>query len=158
MTIDYTKPPQYPPPPPPNVPGGQLPPPKSNTKKTCGAIAGIGCLVIIVGMVVLIGGIVMFVFGMIKSSDVYKQAVNRAVTNPQVIAMLGTPIETGWWVMGNVNINNDSGHANVTIPLSGPKGSAHLLVRATEDGGTWNYERLIVTSADNAQRVDLLAK
>src|SRR5690349_3882912 len=141
MTIDYTKPPQYPPPPPMTPPGGpaQPPPPKSNAGKTCGAIAGIGCIVVDVGIAAIIAGIVMFVFGLIKSSDVYKEAVHRAATNPQVIEMLGTPIETGWWVMGNVNINNDNGHANITIPLSGPKGHARLFVRGTEDKGNWEY-------------------
>jgi hypothetical protein len=159
MTIDYTKPPQYPPPPPLNPPGGpgQPPPPKSSAGKTCGAIAGVGCIIVVLGITALIAGIVMFVFGVIKGSDVYKEAVHRAATNPEVIAMLGTPIESGWWVMGNVNINNDSGHANITIPISGPKGNARLLVRATQDRGNWQYERLVVTSSsDESKSVDLL--
>lgn len=161
MTIDYTKPPQYPPPPPTTPPSGPTPPPQQggSAGKTCGAIAGVGCIIVFVGIAAIVAGIVMFVFGLIKSSDVYKEAVHRAATNPQVIEMLGTPIETGWWVMGNVNINNDTGHANITIPLSGPKGRARLVVRATEERGSWEYDRLRVTStSDESKSVDLLAK
>ena len=51
-----------------------------------------------------------------KSSDVYREALARAQQHPQVQAALGTPVEDGWWMAGQINIQNDTGNANITIP------------------------------------------
>ena len=35
----------------------------------------------------------------------------------------GEPIEASLWMTGQINIMNQSGEADITIPISGPKGS-----------------------------------
>ena len=158
MTIDYTKPPQFPPPQPPMMPppGGPVPPQGGSTKKTCGAIAGIGCLVVIVAIVAITAGIVFFVFNLIKSTYVYKTAVQRAESNPRVIALLGSPVGTGWWVRGSVNLDNDRGHADVTIPIEGPKGEAKIHCVATRSHDAWTFEELMVIPDKGGTSIDLL--
>lgn len=156
MTVDYTKPPQFPPPPPAYPPGGPTPPSGPSTKKTCGTIALVGCGIVIVALVAITAGIVYFVFGMIKSSYVYKNAVQRAESNPQVIALLGSPVETGWWVRGSVNIDNDRGHADITIPLVGPKGEAKIYCVASRSRDDWTFEELKVVPDKGGTTIDVL--
>jgi hypothetical protein len=137
MTTDYTKP--YAPP---QSPRMQSPPKSGGSGCLKGALIGCGVLILLgaAGAAAL----VFFVFGAIKSSSVYTEAVRRAQSNPQVIARLGTPIEPGWWVSGNVNIHNDSGTAQITIPIHGPKTSATIHADAIEENNSWKFTRLVV--------------
>lgn len=139
MTTDYTKP--YMPPQPPRM---QSPPPSASGGSGCLKGALIGCGVLLLLGVAGVAALVFFVFGAIKSSYVYSEAVRRAQSNPQVMARLGTPMETGWWVSGNVNIHNDSGHAQITIPIHGPKARATIHADAVEESNNWKFTRLVV--------------
>ena len=137
MTTDYTRP--YTPP---QGPGMQ-PAPQA---KTSGCLKGalIGCGLLILITVIFVVGLVVFVFSAIKSNYVYREAVRRAQSNPQVIARLGTPIETGWWVSGNVNIKGQSGQAEISIPIHGPKANATIHADALKENSNWRYTRLVV--------------
>ena len=95
-----------------------------------------------------------FVFSVIKRTDVYREAYHRAPTDPRVIAALGTPIEKGWWVFGSVNIDNESGNADFSFPISGPKEKARVHVGATYNGN-WTYTELVV-KPDNGGDIDVL--
>ena len=122
------------------------PPPAKKTG--CGKIALIGCSILLVLSVVFCAVIVLFVFGAIKKSDVYRGALNRASSDPRVIAALGQPIEPGWLVTGSMNINNGKGNANIAFPISGPKGKARVESVASNDGNGWEYSKLTVTPAN----------
>ena len=154
MTIDYTKPPTNwgaPPPPPP-----QPPPPVPEKKKAgCGTFALIGCSVLLALMIVFVAGIVWFVFGMIKGTDVYKQAIRRAQSDPRVIAALGSPIEAEWWVTGTMHIDNEKGNADITIPISGPKAKGRIYAEAIRDRNGWRFTRLTV-KPETGPEIDLM--
>jgi hypothetical protein len=94
-----------------------------------------GCL----GLVLLLAGfvalLVTVIFGAMKSSDVYKDALARARANPAVIEALGTPIKDGMFLSGNTNVNGASGEANLAIPISGPKGKGTIYVAARKSAG-----------------------
>src|SRR5436190_7143910 len=77
-----------------------------------------GCLTFIVLGVVFAGTIAMVVFGAIRSSDVYKDALAKAKMNPAVISALGSPIKEGLFLSGSSNVNGASGEANLSIPIS----------------------------------------
>ena len=151
-------PPQQPPPygqyPPPQYPpqyGQQQPPPKSSG---CGRIAAIGCVVILVlgviaGVVIALG-----VFTMIKKTDVYQQARDKACNDPRVIAALGEPVKPGFIVTGNVSIDTNGGHANIHFPISGSKGKGKVDAEATNDGSKWTFTKLIATP-DGGTPIDL---
>ena len=114
-----------------------------------------GCLGLLVLFVAVIFGFISLVFGVMKSSDVYRQAVARADRDPTVIAALGEPISEGRFVTGGIKLENDSGNASLTIPLSGPKGAGKLYVEATKVAGAWQFQQLVFEDAQNHQRTDL---
>ncbi len=91
-----------------------------------------------------------------KSTDVYKDALVRAKLHPSAIEALGQPIKEGLLVSGNTNANGASGEANLSIPISGPKGKGTVYVAANKSLGRWNYSGLIVEIARTHQRIDLL--
>jgi hypothetical protein len=91
-----------------------------------------------------------------KSSDVYKGALARAKAEPAVVEALGSPIKDGMFVSGSTNVNGASGHADLAIPIYGPKGEATLYVVAEKSFGAWNYSNLVVEIKKTKERIDLL--
>jgi len=108
--------------------------------------------------VVFVGAIVLIVFSAVKSSDVYKDALARAKTHPAVIEALGSPVTEGLLLSGNTNVNGASGEANLSIPVSGPKGKGTIYVAATKSLGRWNYSGLVLEIERTHQRIDLLQR
>lgn len=91
------------------------------------------------------GGIVMtVVVTSFRSSDVYQQATDLAQNNAQVRDELGEPIKFGWLISGQLNSAGSTGHANLSIPVSGPnrRGAVHAV--AFKAAGTWKFTLLIV--------------
>ncbi len=124
----------------------------------CGCIAAIVAAVSLVVLLLCGGfvvGILTFVFGMIKSSQPYSEAITKARASPVVVEALGEPVETGFFVSGNIEITGSSGHADLAIPISGPNGSGTIYVVAEKSGGEWTYRTLAVAIND-ADRVNLL--
>ena len=103
-----------------------------------------GCLAGLAGAAGFIALIVSLVFGLIKSTSPYKEALARAQRDPVVIGRLGTPIEGGCLVSGSVNLSGGTGEANLAIPLQGSRGSGTLYVEARQSAGTWSYSTLTV--------------
>jgi hypothetical protein len=140
--------PQYIPP----QPQGQQTPPKSSG---CLKWALIGCSVLFVLGVAFVAVLVLVVFGAIKSTDAYKNARDRAIHDPRVVAALGSPIETGWWVTGSANVDANGGHADIKFPISGPKNKATVYAVATRETDKWVYTKLEV-DPDGGPPIDLL--
>jgi cytochrome oxidase complex assembly protein 1 len=140
MTVDYTQPQQYTPP--------QPQPPAQQKSSGCLKIFLIGCGVLIVLGVAFCAVLVFIVFAAIKKSDVYEGALNRVRADQRVIAALGEPISPGFWVSGNVNINNGKGNADFSFPISGSKGSAKVHAVASTEGRGWEYSELVVTPSN----------
>ncbi len=125
----------------------------------------LGCvspLVICGGCISVVVGILFGVFGVIKSSEPYQEAMARARANPAVLAALGEPITEGFFIQGNINLSivngQETGTANLAIPISGPKGTATLRVAATKAGGKWNYHLLNAELGEANQTIDLLGE
>lgn len=116
----------------------------------------VGCL----GTIILVAGfvaVIMFiVFGFMKSSDVYKEAVANAKANTSVVEVLGLPIEEGLFVSGNINVSGTSGRADLSIPISGPNGKATVFVVATKEAGNWNFSTLVVEFKESGTQISLL--
>lgn len=117
----------------------------------------VGCLTLVAIFAGFIALIAFAVMGSIKSSDAYKVALEKAQQNPIVQQKLGTPIQGGSFVAGSINVEGTSGKADLTIPISGPKGKGAIYVDATKFAGEWKFNRLEVGFDGDAQRVDLLA-
>jgi TonB family protein len=115
----------------------------------------VGCLGLILGVVALVVGIFFFAMSAMKSSEVYQGALKAAQAHPAAIERLGEPIKDGWFVKGNINLNAAGGNANFEIPVSGPKKSGTLVVRAVIPDGSWMYERLDL-AVEGGETVSLL--
>ncbi len=95
--------------------------------------------------------------GTVKNSDVYAGALALARSDPRVVDELGEPIKAGWTIEARIDLVGASGEAELSIPITGPKGSGRLLVFAERRGGEWIFERLEVKVRGNERRIDLLA-
>ncbi len=115
------------------------------------------CLFSAAAFVGVIALLMFAVFEGIRSSDAYTTAMQRAREHPQVTQTLGTPIEPGWYLMGEVRVSGPSGEASLQIPISGPKGEADLYVEAEKAAGRWTHTTLLVDVDGQNAPIDLLA-
>lgn len=103
-----------------------------------------GCI----GAVVLVGGgglaIALLVFSFLKSTAPFQQSLQAIQNDPRVVEYLGTQIEDGWWVSGNVNINNTSGVAVLQYPVSGHKTHGIASVEASMVDNVWTLDHVSV--------------
>jgi len=93
-----------------------------------------GCLTGVVGVAGFIALDIGLVFGLIKSSTPYQQALARAQKDPVVISRLGTPISGGLLVSG----------------------SGTLYVEARQKAGTWSHSTLTVRPDGPGEPTSLL--
>ena len=115
----------------------------------------VGCLGLIIGLVCVVGVIFVVAMSAMKSSDVYQGALRAAQAHPAAKQRLGEPIKDGWLVKGSVNYDNSGGSATLEIPVSGPKNSGTLNVKAINPDGAWMYERLDL-AVEGGQTISLL--
>lgn len=112
--------------------------------------------VVIVGIAGVIFAFIISVMTIMKQSDVYQEALSIAKSDRVLVEELGSPINEGTFITGNINLNNDSGNANLNIPVSGPKGGANLFVVAYKDEGNWKYDMLMAKVKGNGKEINLL--
>jgi hypothetical protein len=96
------------------------------------------------------------VFGLIKNSEPYEQALYTARTDRAVISAMGAPIEAGIFVAGNIEVSPSSGYADLAIPISGPRGSGTIYAEAEKYEGQWYFSTLEVAVEETDQWIDLL--
>jgi hypothetical protein len=106
-------------------------------------------------LVAAIAAFFALIMGVMKSSEPYQQAMARAQAEPAVIEALGMPIADGWFVQGNISINDAGGEASLAIPVRGPNGDGKIYVDAVRAAGVWEYRTLIVELGDGERRIDL---
>jgi hypothetical protein len=109
-------------------------------------------LVLLAGFIFVIIGVV---FGAMKSSDAYKTALARAKADSRVVNALGSPITDGFLVSGKTNVSGSSGDADMTVPISGPKGKGTIYFVASKFAGEWTFSKLIVEVGDTGEKIDL---
>ena len=132
------------------------PPSKNWFQRHVGLTIAGGCAVVFAGFITFVCLLMVFVFGMLRNSDATKMALERARSNTIVAQHLGQPLETGWFISGNVNTTGPSGHAELEIPVHGSKGKGAIYVVADKTAGAWTFSTLDVAFADGAPRISLL--
>ena len=118
----------------------------------------LGCFTVTLLFLAFVGSILVIVFSAMKSTDVYREALARAKTDPAVMDALGSPIKDGVLVSGNSSVNGASGESNLAIPISGPKGKGTIYVSAIKSLGRWNYSGVVVEVGQTHERIDLLQR
>jgi len=120
------------------------------------AVPGCGCLGVIL-LLIFGAGAAFFGFkSFMKNATPYEYAVEQAINNPEVITILGEPLEANRMMNGNVSIQNEGGNANFTVPLKGINKTGTLVVSAERFNGKWVYEDLYVIVDDSQERINLL--
>ncbi len=116
-------------------------------RRALAAIGGAGCLGtlgIFVVVIAFIGLIFYLVTGSFRSSPVYLQAMDAAQHDPRVTTALGTPIQSGWIITGEISEQGLAGDANLAIPISGPLKGGTLYAAARKGNGVWQFYTLAV--------------
>lgn len=146
MTVDYTRPPQSGP-----------PQQRGWWSRNWKWVVPAGCLSILLIIATFIGIIVAAVFGAIRSTDPYKQALHRAQNDPRVIAALGSPVKPGFFAIGGtINVDGGAGNADIYFPIGGPKAKGTVYVEAKKSAGDWSYSVMKV-KVEDGPAIDLLS-
>lgn len=69
----------------------------------------------------------------LRRSEPVQQALRLAAAHPEVERMLGRPLAVGYVLHGGVAAFSSSPHADLTVPLAGPRGEATLAFGARKD-------------------------
>lgn len=105
--------------------------------------------------VAFVGTLVWFVFGLMKSSEPYKHAVDLVMHDPEAVSALGAPVQPRWLVTGSIRLSGASGFADLTIPIRGQIQQGTVYVLARKFAGEWRYEKIILV-LDDGRRIELL--
>ncbi len=119
-----------------------------------------GCLtVLLLGALVLAGLIglgIKGVSGLMSGSEPVRHAMQLAQANPEVKAAFGEPLETGMGFQGSLTTDNDRGSADLSLPITGPKGSGRLYIKGSREADRWTYRLIEVAIDGSERRIDLL--
>ncbi|QKX04506.1 hypothetical protein HN014_06120 [Aquimarina sp. TRL1] len=115
-----------------------------------------GCLTIVVLFFVFLGSLFFGVSSLMTGSDPYKEGIAKAKQDTYLIELLGEPIETNGIMQGSISIENNTGKADISVPIKGPKGTATLYVEGTKTDGEWSYEEIYVIIQETDEQIDLL--
>jgi len=94
-----------------------------------------GCLTILALFLVFIASIVIIVFGAIKSTDPYKDALARAEMHPAVIEASVRRSRKDFLFLEIRTLMAPAAEANLAIPISGPKGKGTIYVKRRSRSG-----------------------
>lgn len=103
-----------------------------------------------------VGGLLFFIFGLMKSSDPYKHAVDLAMHDPQATSALGAPVKPGWFVSGSIKLTGSSGTADLSIPVRGQLHKGTVYVLARKFAGKWSYQKIILLVDGQEEEINLL--
>jgi hypothetical protein len=112
-------------------------------------------VLLVIGLccVVCVGGGFYSIFGLIKSNYVYQHGLEMVQVNTRAQQLLGTPINAGFLVSGNVEESGSTGSADLSFPVSGPKGSGTVHAKGTKYGGSWVITSLVLVMDGTGERV-----
>lgn len=123
-------------------------------KRYPGWMIGAGAMLVTTALL----AVIYFTSGtLFHDSDAFHLAISTAETNPVVIQNVGTPLETGRFVSGKMEVSKAAGHAEFSIPISGPKGHGKLYVEAHKTAGSWRMSVLQFIAEGSQTPVDILA-
>lgn len=114
-----------------------------------------GCLTIIIGGIIVLGTAIFGFFSSVKSSSGSEKALQLAQQNPQVIEILGEPIEEDGIGNFSVHINNGLKTSEITLPIKGPKGEASLHVKSRGSDDHTVYEIFELQVYETEELIDL---
>jgi len=137
-----------------NMDGGLAPQPSWWGRNWKWAVGG-GCLGILLACGCLGAVLSGILYSTVKGSGIYTDAVAAATQSPEVREALGEPVSAGF-PQGSVNVDDNGGQADFSVPLQGSKKEGSLKVEAFKRGGDWSFTTLQVEVPGQGS-IDLLA-
>jgi hypothetical protein len=117
-----------------------------------------GCALLAAAVAVFGACIFWFIMSMIRGADASQMSLQAAQSSEVMRRELGEPIALGWLVTGSISITNGNGRADITVPVSGPKGAASIhTVGSKKAGSPWTFSTMKATIEADGQTVDLRA-
>jgi hypothetical protein len=110
-------------------------------------------LIISVASVLFTGILIISIMLTLRSSAAFRIGVERASRSPEVIALVGEPVRTGFLVRGG--IRGGGRLASLHARLRGPRGAGRLEIRALKSAGGVTFDVLKFHSESKV--VDLLS-
>ena len=107
-------------------------------------------------VVVLPSLFVFSIFSMLKG-DAYKQSLALVHANTEVVAFVGEPIVSSYFVSGSIKYNGNHGNANIQYTITGSKKEATVYVVAHKDV-EWLLDKVIVFNNSEKVKIELLKK
>ena len=105
----------------------------------------------------IIAAVLYWVFTMMGNSGPAQLAFDTASGSPVLARRLGSPLKKGWLVSGSIEVSGPSGRAELSMPISGPKGEGTLYLEAHRQADLWQLDMLKFGPQDSEERIDLLA-
>jgi hypothetical protein len=115
----------------------------------------LGGLILLLLMAVAGGIAILASMSAMRHSTLFHEAVSRAMSDPKVIAELGEPIRTGYYISGKLQTRGRFGFADFDVALMGPRNEGLLSVLAYKIRGEWQY-RLLEVDVVGSPSIDLL--
>jgi hypothetical protein len=100
-----------------------------------------------------VGSVFYFIESMMRSSGAYQMALDKASRSPCVVNAIGTPLKTGVFISGNIDLHNSDGGANLSIPVTGPRGKGDIEVEAEKANGIWRITALDFEGKDGRMQL-----
>jgi|688.fasta_scaffold2090468_1 hypothetical protein len=100
--------------------------------------------------VLFAGSLVFFIVTTMTNSVPYMIGIERVRANSDAISLLGKPISGDWYVMGRLSWD----HANLRIPVKGPKADGWVYLKGQTTNGKWHFDYLSLKS--NGKEINLL--
>ena len=117
----------------------------------------LGCLTVIGLVFAFVVGVLLLVETGFRRSEIYKQALARAEQSPEVRELVGVPVVAGI-ATGSIHLKDDSGDADLSIPISGAKGKGLIHLIAVKNGGPWQFRTLQAAIEGRGESIDLLVQ
>lgn len=113
----------------------------------------------IVGVVALMGaGAAVGVVLNLANHEARVMALETLRRHPGTAALLGRPVEAGWFTTGSVTFGKKSDRAELNFAVSGPRGDGRVHLTAVRQDDAWEVYYLFLETDDRDERIDLLAK
>ena len=93
-------------------------------------------------------------FGL-KNTDAYKLSFEMVNASERVQAVIGTPIEAGYFVSGNWQSSGPDGKAALNYSITGPRDQGEVYVYATKHNGKWKIDELTVVIPKTGEEIVL---
>ena len=103
-----------------------------------------------------VAAILLLVFSLIRNSDAAKLAIKTAESSPVLAEQIGSQVKIGWFVTGNIEVTPDTGSAELSIQVSGPKAKGTIHAEERKLAGQWHLDLLEFEKDDSSVWINLL--